>query len=92
VADATVIDIPMGEHRARFDLYQRSTTDADGNFSLCGLPAGKYSVLAFEELQEDTHAANFLKSYEGRGEQVQVDEGSTKTVLLKLVSDGDATR
>jgi carboxypeptidase family protein len=91
VADATVVDIPTSEHRTRFDLYQRSTTDASGNFSLRGLPAGKYLVFAFEELQEDTHGADFLKSYEGRGEQVQLDEGSRKSVLLKLVPYGDAT-
>jgi protocatechuate 3,4-dioxygenase beta subunit len=86
VSDATVIDIPSAEHRARFDLYQRSTTDASGNFSLRGLSAGKYSVLAFEELQEDVRGADFLKLHEGRGELVQLNEGNRKSVLLKVVA------
>jgi protocatechuate 3,4-dioxygenase beta subunit len=90
VADATVVDIPSAEHRARFDLYQRITTDASGNFNLRGLSAGKYSVLAFEELREDVRDADFLKAHEGRGEVVQLDEGSKKSVLLKLIAYEDA--
>jgi hypothetical protein len=86
VADATVVGIPSAEHRARFDLYQRSATDASGNFSLRGLSAGKYSVLAFEELTENVRDADFLKLHEGRGEVVQLDEGSKKSVLLKLIA------
>jgi len=89
VADVTVVGIPSG-HRARFDLYQRVATDASGNFNLRGLSAGKYSVLAFEELQEDVRDADFLKSHEGRGEVVEVDEGSKKSVLLKLIAYEDA--
>jgi hypothetical protein len=92
VADATVVDIPGAEHRARFDLYQRVTTDASGNFSLRGLSAGKYSVLAFEELQEDVRDADFLKSHESRGEVVQLDEGSKKSVLLRLIAYEDAAK
>jgi len=47
-------------------------------------------VLAFEELQEDVRDADFLKSHEGRGEVVEVDEGSKKSVLLKLIAYEDA--
>ena len=90
VADATVVDIPSAVRRARFDLYQRVATDANGNFNLRGLSAGKYSLLAFEELQEDVRDADFLKLHEGRGEVVELDEGSKKSVLLKLIVYEDA--
>ena len=72
----------------RADLYQRDTTDENGHFSLRGLNPGKYTVLAFEELQEDVRQTGFLKSYESRGETVQLDEGTRKNVVLKLISSG----
>ena len=91
VANATVVDVPSEEHRMRSDLYQRDTTDENGHFNLRGLNPGKYTVLAFEELQEDVRQTGFLKSYESRGETVQLDEGTRKNVVLKVISsDGEA--
>jgi hypothetical protein len=86
VANATVVGIPSVEHRSRPDLYQRDTTDGSGHFSLRGLNPGKYTVLAFEELQEDVRQPEFLKSYETSGEIVQLDEGTRKSVVLKVIS------
>ena len=85
VANATVVDVPRGEHRARLDLYQRSASDASGNFSLRGLTAGKYSVLAFEELQDDVRGPDFLKAYESRGEIIELEEGNKKNVMVKVI-------
>jgi protocatechuate 3,4-dioxygenase beta subunit len=91
VANATVVEVPSAEHRSRLDLHQRDTTDASGHFSLRGLNPGKYTVLAFEELQQDVRQPEFLKSYETRGQIVQLDEGTRKSVVLKLIpQDGDA--
>ena len=42
-------------------------------------------MLAFEELQGDIRQPEFLKTYETRGEIVQLDEGSGKSVVLKLI-------
>jgi uncharacterized GH25 family protein len=91
VANAIVVDVPSAEHRMRMDLYQRDTTDENGHFNLRGLNPGTYSVFAFEELQEDVRQAGFLKSYEKRGETVQLDEGTRKNLVLKLIAcDGEA--
>jgi Carboxypeptidase regulatory-like domain len=91
IANATVVDVPSAEHRMRTDLYQRDTTDESGHFNLRGLNPGKYTVLAFEELQEDVRQPGFLKSYEKRGEIVQLDESTRKNVVLKLIpNDGEA--
>jgi protocatechuate 3,4-dioxygenase beta subunit len=89
VAHATVVDIPSAEHRIRTDLYQRDTTDELGHFSLRGLNPGKYTVLAFDELQADVREPEFLKSYEGRGEHVQLDEGARTSVVVKLTAMDD---
>jgi protocatechuate 3,4-dioxygenase beta subunit len=91
VTNATVVDVPSAEHGSRPDLYQRDTTDASGHFSLRGLNPGKYTVFAFEELQEDVRQPEFLKSYETRGQIVRLEEGARKNVVLKLIpQDGDA--
>jgi hypothetical protein len=89
VAYATVLDVPSVERRTRSDLYQQDTTDERGRFSLHGLNPGKYTVLAFDDLQDDPHQPEFLDAYQGRGEQVQLDEGARSTVTLKLISADD---
>jgi protocatechuate 3,4-dioxygenase beta subunit len=91
VANATVVDVPSAEHRMRADLYQRDTTDESGHFNLRGLNPGKYTVLAFEELQEDVRQPGFLKSYDKRGESVELDEGTRKNVVLKAIPDEGET-
>ncbi len=91
VAYATVVDVPSAEHQKRPDLYQRDSTDERGHFSLRGLNPGKYTVLAFDDLEEDVRQPEFSKSYEGRGEQVQLDEGARSSVTLKLIpADAEA--
>jgi len=85
-AYATVLDVPSAEHRNRSDFYQRETTDELGHFSLRGLNPGKYTVLAFDELQADIRDPEFLKSYEGRGEHVQLDEGARTSIVVKLIA------
>ena len=85
-AYATVLDVPSAEHKNRQDLYQRDTTDELGHFRLRGLNPGKYTVLAFDELQADIREPEFLKSYEGRGEHVQLDEGARTSIVVKLIS------
>jgi protocatechuate 3,4-dioxygenase beta subunit len=88
VANATVVDVPSAEHRSRQDFYQRDMTDATGHFNLRGLNPGKYTVFAFEELQEDVRQPEFLKSYETRGEIVQLEESTRKSVVLKFIPQG----
>ena len=85
-AYATVLDVPSAEHKNRQDLYQRDTTDELGHFRLRGLNPGKYTVLAFDELQADIREPEFLKSYEGRGEHVQLDEGARTSIVVKLIA------
>lgn len=85
VAHAAVVDVPSAEHQIRHDLYQRDTTDELGHFNLRGLNPGKYTVLAFDELEDDVRQPEFLKSYEGRGENVQLNEGARASVVVKLI-------
>ena len=86
VAHAAVLDVPTAEHRNRTDLYQRDITDELGHFNLRGLNPGKYTVLGFDELEGDIRDPEFLKSYESRGEQVQLDEGARTSIVVKLIT------
>jgi len=91
VAYATVVDVPTGERRTRWDLYQRNITDERGHFSLRGLNPGKYTVLALDDSQDDIHQPEVLKSYDGLGEPVQLDEGARSSIVLKLIpADAEA--
>jgi hypothetical protein len=90
---AAVVGVPSAEHRARPDLYEQDTTDEHGHFSLRGLNPGKYTVFAFEELpelQRGLRDPGFLTSYEGRGEEVELDEGARRSIALKVIpADAD---
>lgn len=89
VADADIVAIPDPTRRKRHDLYQQDSSDQRGHFVLHGLNPGQYAVIAFEELEDDYHDPDFLKSYEGRGQSVEVKEGERKSVLLKTVPSTD---
>jgi protocatechuate 3,4-dioxygenase beta subunit len=82
----TVAVVPNLEHRARPDSYQQETTDEHGHFIVRGLNPGSYAVLAFEELQEDIRQPEFLKTYAGKGEKVEMEEGTRKGVTPKIIS------
>jgi hypothetical protein len=86
VAYATVVCIPGTEHRKRLDLYQQDIADQHGHFSLRGLNPGVYTVLAWEDPEDNYRDPELLKSYEGRGQGVRLDEGERKSISVKVIS------
>jgi protocatechuate 3,4-dioxygenase beta subunit len=85
VAYAVVAVVPNSEQRARPDSYQQESTDEHGHFVARGINAGSYVVLAFEELQGDLRQPEFLKTHAGKGEKVELEEGSRKLVSVKII-------
>jgi hypothetical protein len=85
VAYGMVAVVPNLEHRARPDSYQQVPTDEHGHFVARGLNPGSFVVLAFEELQEDMRQPEFLKMYGGKGEKVEVEEGTRIIVTAKII-------
>ena len=85
VIDAEVVAIPDPVRRKRRDLYQQGNTDQQGHFTLHGLNPGEYTVIAFEDLEDDPRDPDFIKTYEGRGQSVQTKQGERTSVLLKVV-------
>jgi protocatechuate 3,4-dioxygenase beta subunit len=90
VVDAEVVAIPNAARHKRRDLYKQDSTDQRGHFTLRGLNPGQYTVVAFEDLEDyDYRDPDFIKSYEGRGQSVEIKEGERKSVLLKVVPSTD---
>ena len=85
VPDATVVAAPNGERRKRFDVFGQDSSDAQGHFRLRGLISGEYTVLAWEEPEENVRDPEVIKSYQDRGEKVQVEEGTRKNVSVKVI-------
>jgi Carboxypeptidase regulatory-like domain len=88
VGYAEVVAAPSAEHRA-WDLYKQVMTDERGHFSLRGLNPGKYTLMAFEELAESFYdirsRPDFLTPYESQGQEIELDEGARRSVVLKLI-------
>jgi hypothetical protein len=89
VVDARVVVIPETDRRRRRDLYQDAGTDQQGRFILRGLDPGDYTLLAFEDLEDDPRDPDFIKAYENRGQSVSVKEGERKSIVLKIISAPD---
>ena len=83
VADVSVVAIPSAEHRMRPDLYGHGRTDAKGRFLLGGLSPGEYTVVLLDDFEEDLRQPEVMKKYEGKGENVTVEEGGKKSVLVE---------
>jgi Carboxypeptidase regulatory-like domain len=83
-ARVPVVAVPSAEHRMRPDLYGYGKTDDKGRFLLRGLTPGEYTVVALEDFEEDLRQPEVAKKYEGKGENVTLEEGEKKSVALKI--------
>jgi Carboxypeptidase regulatory-like domain len=87
VASASVVTVPASGKLGRPDAYQSGSTDENGHFNLRGMNPGEFVVLAFEEMPGSHRTPEFAKKYEGKGEKVELQEGTKKSVVVKLVKD-----
>jgi hypothetical protein len=63
-----------------------ANTDQYGHFEVRGLPPGKYKLFSWTGLQQGAwEAPEFLKEHEAKATVIEVNEGDTKTVKLKLI-------
>jgi hypothetical protein len=80
VPNATVVLVPAAGMR-RPDLYKSALTDAEGRFDLRGIAPGDYIIFAWEDVESGAWMnADFLKSYESRGREIKVAEGSRESI------------
>ncbi len=85
ISDYTVV--AFAEDAARWDTNRYVATvrpDQNGRFSVRGLPAGKYLVVAVDDVG-DAHDPEYLENLRGSAQKVTLGDGETKVVELKLV-------
>jgi Carboxypeptidase regulatory-like domain len=68
------------------DLYQRTSADSKGNFTLRGVAPGSYRMLAVESVNLDgeINDPDFLRAIGNRGQLLTVEESGRYTVSLKM--------
>jgi len=87
VADAVVVAVPEARLRSHLDRYRKAVTDQRGRFTLRGLPPGDYTLLAWESVEcEAYYNPEFLRSCEGQGKALHVNEGEHASVGLKVIA------
>jgi Carboxypeptidase regulatory-like domain len=90
VADAVVVAVPEARLRSRPERYRKTVTDQSGCFTLRGLPPGDYTLIAWESVDgEAYYNPEFLKTYEGQGKALHLDEGRHVSVQLKTIPEVD---
>ena len=88
----TVIVFPEEPQRWQSPLSGRylrqARPDQTGTFKLLGLPPGRYLVAAFENIEDgSSRDPEFLTQVQSRATRVELSEGGTQTVSLKLLEN-----
>ena len=90
VQQATVVALPDGQKRNRHNLYQIGETDQYGRFSLHGLTPGRYTLIAWNDVEDGAYFdPAFVKPYESNGKNVEL-EGKQKEEVQLQVQTGNS--
>jgi len=87
---AIVVAIPDGELRQRDELFRTATTDQNGRFTLRGLRPGRYTVVAFDDIESGAWMdPEVLKVVDARGQRISVGEKEQANAQLRVVPRGE---
>ena len=90
VANAVIVAVPEMRLRGLMERYRKTVSDQSGRFLLRGVHPGDYTVLAWESVDgEAYYNPEFLKSYEGQGSSLRVNEGDRKGMRVEVISGGE---
>jgi hypothetical protein len=85
VAGSTVVFVP-DRSRDRAELFQKTTTDADGHFHFASIPPGTYRAFAWEALEPFAYFdPEVLRQAEQKGKTLQLKESSKATIDLTAI-------
>ena len=90
VANAVIVAVPEMRLRGRMERYRKTVSDQSGRFTLHGVEPGDYTVLAWESVDgEAYYNPEFLKTLEGQGSVLRVNEGERKTMRVNAIPDSE---
>jgi hypothetical protein len=78
-------------NRSRKDLFQKTSTDANGRFKFDGILPDQYKVFAWEDVVTGAwQDPDFLRTFEPRGVTVDISNGKPVTTEVEIIpwSDG----
>jgi protocatechuate 3,4-dioxygenase beta subunit len=86
VAGVWVVAVPDEPKRAQHYLFKSITTDQYGHFDLRGVPPGQYKLFSWDDVEQDEwEDADFFRDSEEKGVTMDVKNGDTKPIDLKLI-------
>jgi len=86
----TVVAIPDEKFRAGHLRFGVTSTDQHGHFTMRGLAPGSYTLFAWQDLDDNLYYdPAFLKSQEGNGTTLSIEEGARQRVELKVSPLGE---
>ena len=90
LANAVIVAVPEARLRGRLDRFRKTVSDQNGRFTLHGIPAGDYTLFAWENVDgEAYYDPEFLKSCEGQGTALRMAEGERKSVQMEVIPAAD---
>jgi protocatechuate 3,4-dioxygenase beta subunit len=85
-AGVQVVLVPEKSRRILHRFYKTTTTDQYGHFEIRGIAPGDYSLFSWEQVESGAwEDAEFLKSFEEKGEKITVQDGDQKTQNLTAI-------
>jgi len=85
-AGVTVALVPDPSQVKRIDLYRNATTDAAGKVRWDNVVPGDYKIYAWEDVESGAWTdPEFMRTYDGRGTAVHIDERGRMTVNVKVI-------
>jgi hypothetical protein len=89
---ATVVLIPEARRQSRLALFQTTSTDQNGHYSIQGIAPGDYTIYAFEDLPPGAFQdPEFMKPFEKSAQSLTVQEGGRESKQLQQIQADDTT-
>ena len=87
VANAVIVAVPEQRLRGRVEHYRKTVSDQSGRFALHGVEPGDYTLLGWESVDgEAYYNPEFVKTYEGQGISLRLNEGDRKAMRVEVIS------
>jgi Carboxypeptidase regulatory-like domain len=83
---AIIVLVPDKVRRTRPDRYRIVTSDAEGTFTIRGIPPGEYKLFAWQSIEPNAYLnEDFMLIYEDLGLPVRVASGEKKQMQVRAI-------